>query len=191
MTESSPGKLEDWTHSTIYKQQQKLEYPLVATNMSSRKFRHVKSITLCCDLKLSGFPYNFQRDIVAAPMSLLGMNSRSLYGTNGEKHIRALTNFETNNSITGHHIRDGFEAHKLELGFSVPLLYNNINSLSQCFTPLCTTNTWKFMWGGGIILEERTRYIHPQRQNNSHIIEYFIRTGFSGQELAEVNRRCK
>ena len=45
--------------------------------------------------------------------------------------------------------------------------------------------------GGGIILEERTRYIHPQRQNNSHIIEYFIRTGFSGQELAEVNRRCK
>ena len=184
MTESSPGKLEDWTHSTIYKQQQKLEYPLVATNMSSRKFRHVKSITLCCDLKLAGFPYNFQRDIVAAPMSLLGMNSRSLYGTNGEKHIRALTNFGTNNSITGHHIRDGIEAHKLELGFSVPLLYNNINSLSQCFTPLCTTNTWKFMWGGGYYFRRKdTVYSSPKtKQFSYHRIfhqDWFFWTGTS------------
>ena len=112
-----------YLQSTVKKS---IEYPLVATAMKSSQCKYIESIALCTALKASGFPPNAQIDIVAGPSSLLILKNRSLYGTQGSKHILVLMNLGKSDCITGQHLRDSIEAHKLEIGCSGYLFSNNI-----------------------------------------------------------------
>ena len=44
------------------------------------------------------------------------------------------------------------------------------------------------MWEKKLLLEERKKHLQPQRQNDSHIMEEFIRNVWSIHDLAEINR---
>ena len=88
---------------------------------------------------------------------------------------------------TVHHIRDLIESHKLEIGCSGNIFSNNLPSLSRCIYPYWISHTWTFMRYNNLFLEEGTAHLHPQRQNNSFIVEYFIAAGIGGYLLSKLN----
>ena len=57
-----------------------------------------------------------QIDIVAGPIASLVLNNRTIYGTQGLKHIMSLMNFGKTDSITGKKLRASLESTKLEVG---------------------------------------------------------------------------
>ena len=75
------------------------------------------------------------------PKTLLLLNNSSLYGTQGKKHLHAIFNEDSSYSITGHHIQDEIEAHKLELGLSPDLFSNCLPPMLKCLTPISITHT--------------------------------------------------
>ena len=95
-----------------------LKYPLVATTMSKSQCQSVESSGICSDIQESGLLRNPQIDIVEYPLSVLRINNRTLYGTQGKRHIHALMYHVFSNNTTGNHFRDLIEAHKLEIGCS-------------------------------------------------------------------------
>ena len=62
----------------------------------------------------SGTPSNLQRDIVPGPLSRLGLNTRTIYGTQGKKHICDIMDHGSIYTTTGHHMRYLTEAQNLE-----------------------------------------------------------------------------
>ena len=54
--------------------------------------------------------------------------------------------FGKSDDITGKHIRDAIEAHKLEVGYSGTILENNLLILEKCITLSWISHTWTFMW---------------------------------------------
>ena len=73
------------------------------------------------------------------------MNNRSLYIPQGRKNIYTLMNFGKSNYITGHHLRDSVETHKLEIGCGGPIFTNNFPALSKYIPPSCINHTWQFI----------------------------------------------
>ena len=104
--------------------------------MSIKQCRHVEPLVICCALQESILPSNIQRDILAVPLTQIGMKKRIFYGTQVKKHICALMNFGNINCITGHYLRDTIETHKLGIVCSGILFYNNVMAIYQCAPPL-------------------------------------------------------
>ena len=117
-----------------------IEYPLVAMKMTASQCQHIKSPALCTTLQASGLPSNTKRDIVSGPPSLIGLKNGSLYGTQGSKHIPDLMNIGNIKCITGQHLRDLIEAHKLCIGCSGSLFYNDFSLLLKCTPTSCIIN---------------------------------------------------
>ena len=99
---------------------------LVATTLSEYQYSHMESPALGTFPQASVLPSNLQRDITAGPSSHLGLNNGNLYVTQGRKHIYSLMDFGKSDDITGKHIRDGVEVHKLEAGLVGTLFKNNL-----------------------------------------------------------------
>ena len=60
--------------------------------------------------------------------------------------------------ITGQHLRDSIEAHKLYIGYPGSLFTNNFSPLSK-FTPTSwITNTWKFLWEKNMVVEGKKNW---------------------------------
>ena len=131
---------------------------------------------------------NIQRDIVAAPLSLLGLNNGNLYGTQGKKHIHALMDHGYIINTTGHHLRDLTESHKLEIGCSGKIFSNNLPALYGCISPFWISHTWKFMRDKNLSLEEGTVNLQPQRQKDSFIMGDFIAACIKGEPHSKINR---
>ena len=145
-------KANDWYYyqSTVKKL---LEYFLITTTMSQSQYHSVESPALCSAIQDSGLPKNLQRDIVAALLSLLGLNNGTFYGTQGKNHIHALMDHGSSNNTTGHHFRDLIKSHKLETGCSGNLFSNNLPNLSFCIPPSWISHTWTFMRDNNLYLE--------------------------------------
>ena len=82
--------------------------------MSESQFSHVEYTALSTTLQASGLSYSFQIDIFVVPSSHIDINNGKLYFTQGRKHICDLINFGDSYDITGKHIRESTEEHKLE-----------------------------------------------------------------------------
>ena len=89
--------------------------PLVATIMT-KKCQYIEYPDLWRDLQDSVLPTNTQIDIVPAPSSIIGLINGSLYVTQGCKQIMSLMNLAKSDYITGQHLRDSIETHKLDIG---------------------------------------------------------------------------
>ena len=57
-----------------------------------------------------------QMDIATGPLSSLGINNGTIYGTQGLKQIMAPMNFGKTDSITGKQLLASLESTKLEVG---------------------------------------------------------------------------
>ena len=66
-----------------------------------------------------------KRDIVAGPLSSLGINNNSIYATQGIKHIAALMNLGKIKCITGKHHRDSTKELKIKMGCELSLFTKN------------------------------------------------------------------
>ena len=156
--------------------------------MNDKQFYHIESPALCSALQAWWIPSNMQRDIVSGPLSSLGLNNRTIFGTQGLKHIMAIMNFDKTDSVTGKQLRASLESTKLEVGWSGPLFTNNYPSLSNCITDNWISNTRKFLWEYNLVLEGKTTKLEIQRLNDSLIMEDFLKDGLEGTYLAELNR---
>ena len=104
------------------------------------------------------------------------------------KGICALIDFGNSDKITGKHIRDAIEAHKIEALCGGNLFENNLPILEKWTTPSWISHTWKYTKEDSIIFQEETYSLQPQRFNDSLIMEDWIKFGFKGNELSELNR---
>ena len=95
-----------------------IEYPLAATSVTAIQFHYIESTAICSNLQESGLTSNTQRDIFSGPSSLLELKNESLYGKKGSKQTLDLMNLGKSNCITGQHLRDSIEAHKIDIGCS-------------------------------------------------------------------------
>lgn len=140
-----------------------LEYPLVATTLSMKQCRYIEAPASTQAPKSSGLLSNTSKPVLQGNADHLGLGDGSLYGTQGRKHVCALVNHGKSNSITGHHIRDLIEGHKLEIGCGGSLFANNYPLLARCLTPTWITNTWEFLWRNSLVLEETTESLRTRR----------------------------
>ena len=58
-----------------------LEFYLVAMTTTANQCQHVEYPPLCSAFQASGLTYNMQGDIIAGPLSSIGINNGSLYVT--------------------------------------------------------------------------------------------------------------
>ena len=135
----------------------------------------VESPALSLDLKASVLPKILQRDIVYAPLSLIGLNNDTLLGTQVKKHIYALMDHVSSKNTTGHHLRDLIKSHKIKASWLGSILSNNLPAHSRCITTSWISYTWKLTRDKNFNLEEGTARIMPQKQNDSFILEDFSR----------------
>ena len=92
--------------------------------------------------------------------------------------------------IIEHNLRYYISPHKIDIGLLGSLLSNNFPTLTKCTPNLWITNTRKFLYDKNMKIEENTPNLRPQCLKESHIMEYFIRRGIQGKELAEL-KRCQ
>ena len=172
-SQATSGKV---THGSTYRPQLKtpIEYPLVATTMTEKQCQYIESPDLCSDLQASGLPTNTQIDIVPVPSYIIGLINGSLYVTQGCKQILSLTNLAKSDYITGQHLRDSIETHKLDIGCSWYILSNNFPHLTKCTNNSWITNTWKSLCEKNMVIEENTPNLKPKFLKDSHIMEDFI-----------------
>ena len=118
---------------------------MVATTITIRQCNYMESYDMCASLQVHVLPSNLQSCVVARLITQIGLNNGSLHGTHGGKNICALINHVTSDSISGTHLRDSIEAHKLEILFPGYIFISNLPTLSQCVTPSWISHTWNFM----------------------------------------------
>ena len=86
-----------------------LEFPLIATSMNEIQCHYIESPALCLALKVSGITYNMHRYIVATPLAYLWINNRTIYETQGLKHIMVLTKFGLIDPITEKNLESNYK----------------------------------------------------------------------------------
>lgn len=165
-----------------------LEYPLVASALTSKQCRHIKAPALKVALQSAGLPSNFPRDVLRGTPKLLGLDTDDLYTTQGIKQIRALLDHGEADTITGQSIRAGIELQKLEVGLGGSLFEQDLLVLRCCLTKMWWTHVWHFLLEKRIRLVERTPNLLPQRENDAFLMEAFIAAGYRGSDLAALNR---
>ena len=145
--------------------------------MTAKTIQYIEYPALCSALKATGLPSNTKRDIVAGPSSLLGINNWSLYVTQGWKHILDLMNLGKSNCITGQHLREYIENHRLDIKYSGFIFSNNLPPLTKCTTKSWITKTWKFLCEKNMVIEENIPNLKPQFYKDSHMMEDFLSRG--------------
>ena len=121
--------------------------------MSQPQCHYGKSPVLCAALKASDLPSNRQRYIISKPLSQLGLNNGTIYGTQGKRHIYDLTDHESSYTTTGNHLRDMIESHKIYIGYSGPIFTENFQALYQSITPSSIFHTCQFMREKNLFIE--------------------------------------
>ena len=91
--------------------------PYFSTTMIENQCSHTKFPAFYTSIQYAGLPLNFQRETVAGPNCHLGLKDGTIYGTQGLKHICAIMKYGKSQDITGPHIQDTTEAHKLDTGY--------------------------------------------------------------------------
>ena len=133
--------------------------------MSQPQYHLFKSTDLCAKLQASGLPSDIQIDIVSVPLSQLGLNNRSIYGTQGKKHICEILDHGSSYTTTVNHLQDMIESQNLDIGCSGPLFANKFQALYQCIPPYWISQTWQFM-REKLSIEETRVHLLTQRHND-------------------------
>ena len=105
---------------------------------------------------------------MAGPLSLLGLNNGTLYGTQGRKHICGLMDHGYIRNTTCHHLRDLIESHNPEIGCTGLLFCNNILSLTQYVTPYWISHSCKFMRENNLTLKKQPPTFSPKEKRIIH-----------------------
>eukprot|EP00957_Ditylum_brightwellii_P190021 14466551-Ditylum_brightwellii.AAC.1 len=78
----------------------------------------------------------------------------------------------------------------MEVGTGNSLFSNKFETFVLCATDTWVKHTWNFMSTNNIVIEEGTPNLKKQRENDKFLMEKFATAGYSGDELAMLNR-CK
>ena len=102
------------------------------------------SRSMICATRFRSPPKPSQRYIIKTPEQTRAQQRDPLCNTSKEKKC-ALMNYGTRDIITGHHLRDDIEMHKLEIRCARPLFTNNLPALSHCITLSWISLTCKYI----------------------------------------------
>eukprot|EP00957_Ditylum_brightwellii_P196119 14943120-Ditylum_brightwellii.AAC.1 len=118
----------------------------------------------------------------------MDLNGRSLYTTQGFKHIRALLDHGSSESLSGKYIRACIERLKFKVGTGSSFFCNNFNTFQHCATKTWISHTWKYMWEKKIVVKERTSNLELQQENDKFLMKEFVKHGYNRTRLANLNQ---
>eukprot|EP00957_Ditylum_brightwellii_P008225 622080-Ditylum_brightwellii.AAC.1 len=167
-----------------------IEYPLLASTLSEKECIIVEAPAIKVALNMAGMPSNFPRAVISGPLEDLGLDSPTLYGTNGIKKVRTIMDHGDAETITGQHMRAELESHKLEFGCGTSSFTNNFRIFKECVTKTWWRHAWEFMWKAGTVIKEETPNLQKQRENDTFLMQELAVFGYRGHQLAMLNRCC-
>ena len=80
--------------------------------------------------------------------------------------------------ITGNHIIEAIEAHKLQLGLTQDLFRNSLPTLETLLTPTWITHTWHLMEKYDILIEYMNPKLCLHILNNSLLMKDLLKAGY-------------
>ena len=93
-----------------------------ATKLSENQCKHIESPEIKVSLQISGVASSLPRDILNGTLEQMVMDGKSLYETQGTKHIIILMDHDEAATITGKQLIAIEEIKKMEIGTGSPLL---------------------------------------------------------------------
>ena len=77
-------------------------------------------------------------------------------------------NLDKSNCITGQHLREYIEDHRLDIKYSGFIFSNNLPPLTKCTTKSWITKTWEFLCEKNMVIEEKNDPGNPMPQRLTH-----------------------
>jgi hypothetical protein len=167
--------------------QKMMEYPMVVTTFSRRKWDEVMRPILRVALPKAGVCRSFPREAVYGPRRYNGLGVQHPFVLQVSHHINALLRHGLSDSLTGQFLLSNLECHQLEIGFPLGVFQNQFSDLE-----VLATNTWaKRLWSELSDLDLHVAYQGPDlqlsREDDQFLVQAFMDESFSDNKLMWLN----
>ena len=132
----------------------KLEYPLVALNLTEKECRHIMAPALAAGLSRSGVCQKISRCVLYGNVELQGMGLHNIFTTMGIVQIQAIVEHTWGDSLSGKLIQTSLESLKMEVGITGSLFHKNFTLLGQLATDCWLKSVWSFCWNHNITIND-------------------------------------
>ena len=169
-----------------------LDYCLPATTLSEQDCKKIMRPILNSFLPKSHINRNIKQDVLYADIQSKGLGLKSLYLSQGIKHIIELLEHTWKNSTTGHFMRTSLEYLRLELGINLHILSSNYKKYSTVLdSQTWITNTWEFISKHDIFIDVDPQTIPIKRERDTPIMQLLIDSNLFSQKELKCANKCR
>ena len=168
-----------------------IQYPMIATQFSEKEWNKIIQPALQATLNSAGLVKNFPHKVLYGPELYQGMDLKHPFFLQEIAHIMTHVQEAVCQSQTGQMLQMCAEAFRVEIG--IPFSLNDTPYDAQrygFYTPDCWYKSlWKFVSNSEFNIEICEDYpnIKILRKNNKYLMEEFVRNGFTGRNLTNLN----
>ena len=164
-----------------------LEYPMTATTISEAEWESIMVPLLQTGLPCAGISSKFPRDVLYGPSTFQGFGVIHPWYHQQLTHLIVLMEHTQQNTITGQLLTTSFEQLRLEIGTSGFLTDNPYKALQATTTKTWLSDLWEFAARFQIQIRDDLGQLQLQRQNDKFLMDEFIRAGYTGTQLKQLN----
>jgi hypothetical protein len=170
----------------------KIEYCLLALNLSKHQCNELMWPILKAALPKAGYNRNFPKEVIHGPTSLLGAGIHHPYTAQLIAHLDILLRHGGQEMITGQLLTGNLETTKLELRLPDPLFGQDFSRLGKLVTSSWIKGVWEEIHtiGTDIPMDEHTKSLTLQQQSDRFLIEAFAASGYQNKQLCTLNHCC-
>jgi hypothetical protein len=167
----------------------KIEYCLLALNLSKHQCNELMRPILKAALPKAGYNRNFPKEVIHGPTSLLGTDIHHPYTTQLIAHLDILLWHGGQETITGQLLTGNLERTKLELWLPDPLFGQDFSRFGKLVTSSWIKGVWEEIHtiGTDIRMDEHTKCLTLQRQSDWFLIKAFAASGYQNKQLCTLN----
>ena len=165
-----------------------LTYGLMATALSEKQAKEVFSPIREKVLPKLKVCRTAPSALVHGPTEYGGMDIKNIHTLQGIAHIKALLEEASQDTATGKLMRNLAEYHQLECGMEEYLFHLPYDLMKECMTDTWMKNTTEFASKTDIEVRPIFSPLIKWCENDSFLMSDAINAGFTGKELAAINR---
>ena len=165
-----------------------LEYPMSATTISKKEWDQILQPAIQWVLPKIGLARNTPRDMLYSPLATQGFGALHPWHKQEITHIMDFLDETTNNSLTGKLMQATVEQLRMEVGSNLSFMEMDYLLYEKLATESHIKLLWRYCNLFEIGLPTPQNAIPLLRQEDSLLIDDFIRCGIKGKDLERANQ---
>jgi hypothetical protein len=164
-----------------------LEYPMTATTISEADWESIMVPLLTAGLPRAGMASKFPRDILCGPATIQGFGVMHPWYNQQITHLVTLLEHTQQQTMTGQLLETSYEQLRLEMGTWGFMTDAEHKIMKDTVTKTWLSDLWAFLDKFQIQLRDDIGNFQLQRMHDKFIMDKFIKAGFHGKQLKQLN----